>query len=247
MTVQLSRYIVAVDIGGTFSDLVCLDRETGEIRNAKVSSTPPTFIDGVIDALDKARCGSRDGGLQARLDDRHERDHPARRGQDSAGDDRRLPRHAPCGRRRPDRPLRPLLGRGPPLVPRRDILGVRERVDSSGKPVVELDEASLERALELLRKRGIEAVAVVFLNSFMNPEHEHRTLQAIVDALPEAYACCSYDILPELKEFERTSTTVANAYIGPIVDKYLSSLTDQARGAGDSGTRPSSSIRAAVS
>jgi N-methylhydantoinase A len=114
-----------------------------------------------------------------------------------------------------------------PLVPRRDIVGVRERVDADGNPVVELDEASLGRALELLEKRGIEAIAVVFLNSFMNPEHEHRTLEAIREALPDAYACCSYDILPELKEFERTSTTVANAYIGPIVDRYLSGLTER--------------------
>src|SRR5256714_5219575 len=222
----MSRYIVAVDIGGTFSDLVCLDRETGEIRNAKVPSTPPTFIDGVIDALDKAQVpppemvvfkhGStiatnaiiqRAGAKTALVTTEGFRD------------------VLPAGR--PARPDHFDLSslESPPLVPRRDILGVRERVDADGNAVVELDEQSLARALELLRKRGVEAVAVVYLNSFMNPDHEHRTLQAIVDALPEAYACCSYDILPELKEFERTSTTVANAYIGPIVDRYLSSLT----------------------
>lgn len=222
----MSRYIVAVDIGGTFSDLVCLDRETGEIRNAKVPSTPPTFIDGVIDALEKVQVpapqvvvfkhGStiatnaiiqRSGAKTALVTTEGFRDVLL------AG--------------RADRTDHFDLSsiEAPPLVPRRDILGVRERVDADGNPVVELDAGSLDRAIELLRKRGIEAVAVVFLNSFMNPEHEHRTLQAVVDALPEAYACCSYDILPELKEFERTSTTVANAYIGPIVDRYLSSLT----------------------
>jgi N-methylhydantoinase A len=222
----MSRYIVAVDIGGTFSDLVCLDRETGEIRNAKVPSTPPTFIDGVIDALDKAQVpppemvvfkhGStiatnaiiqRAGAKTALVTTEGFRDVLL------AG--------------RADRTDHFDLSslESPPLVPRRDILGVRERVDADGNPVVALDEQSLERAIELLRKRGVEAVAVVFLNSFMHPEHERRTLQAIVDALPDAYACCSYDILPELKEFERTSTTVANAYIGPIVDRYLSNLT----------------------
>jgi N-methylhydantoinase A len=224
----MSRYIVAVDIGGTFSDLVCLDRETGEIRNAKVPSTPPTFIDGVIDALDKARVppaemvvfkhGStiatnaiiqRKGAKTALVTTEGFRDVLL------AG--------------RADRTDHFDLSslESPPLVPRRDILGVRERVDAAGNPVVDLDHGSVERAVELLRKRGIDAVAVVFLNSFMNPEHEQRTLEAIVEALPEAYACCSYDILPELKEFERTSTTVANAYIGPIVDRYLSSLTDR--------------------
>ena len=224
----MSRYIVAVDIGGTFSDLVCLDRETGEIRNAKVPSTPPTFIDGVVDALDKAQVppaemvvfkhGStiatnaiiqRKGARTALVTTEGFRDVLL------AG--------------RADRTDHFDLSslESPPLVPRRDILGVRERVDATGNPVVDLDRGSVERAVELLCKRGVDAVAVVFLNSFMNPEHEQQTLQAIVEALPDAYACCSYDILPELKEFERTSTTVANAYIGPIVDRYLSSLTDR--------------------
>jgi N-methylhydantoinase A len=224
----VSRYIVAVDIGGTFSDLVCLDRETGEIRNAKVPSTPPTFIDGVIDALDKVgvpppevvvlKHGStiatnaiiqRAGARTALVTTEGFRDVLL------AG--------------RADRTDHFDLSsiEAPPLVPRRDILTVRERVDAGGDAVVDLDEATLERATELLRKRGIEAVAVVFLNSFMNPEHEHRTLEAIARRLPDVYACCSYDILPELKEFERTSTTVANAYIGPIVDGYLRNLTDR--------------------
>jgi N-methylhydantoinase A len=222
----MSRYIVAVDIGGTFSDLVCLDRETGEIRNAKVPSTPPTFIDGVINALDKAQVpppemvvfkhGStiatnaiiqRAGAKTALVTTEGFRDVLL------AG--------------RADRTDHFDLSalESPPLVPRRDIVGVRERVDATGAPVVPLDETSLDHALGLLRKRGVEAVAVVYLNSFMNPEHEHRTLAAVREALPDAYVCCSYDILPELKEFERTSTTVANAYIGPILDRYLSSLT----------------------
>jgi N-methylhydantoinase A len=224
----MSRYIVAVDIGGTFSDLVCLDRETGEIRNAKVPSTPPTFIDGVIGALDKAEVpppdvvvfkhGStiatnaiiqRTGAKTALLTTEGFRDVLL------AG--------------RADRTDHFDLSsiESEPLVLRRDIVGVRERVDADGNAVVPLDDASVERALELLRRRGVESVAVVFLNSFMNPEHEHRTLEAVRRALPQAYSCCSYDILPELKEFERTSTTVANAYIGPIVDRYLSSLTER--------------------
>jgi N-methylhydantoinase A len=229
----LSRYIVAVDIGGTFSDLVCLDRETGEIRNAKVPSTPPTFIDGVIDALDKAQVPAAEMAVFKHGSTIATNAIIQRAGAKTALVTTEGFRDVLLAGRADRTDHFDLSSvEAPPLVPRRDILGVRERVDSSGKPVVELDEASLERALELLRKRGIEAVAVVFLNSFMNPEHEHRTLQAIVDALPEAYACCSYDILPELKEFERTSTTVANAYIGPIVDKYLSSLTTRLEGWG---------------
>jgi N-methylhydantoinase A len=222
----VSRYIVAVDIGGTFSDLVCLDRETGEIRNAKVPSTPPTFIDGVIDALDKAQVPAAEMAVFKHGSTIATNAIIQRAGAKTALVTTEGFRDVLLAGRADRTDHFDLSSvEAPPLVPRRDILGVRERVDSGGKPVVELDETSLERALELLRKRGIEAVAVVFLNSFMNPEHEQRTLRAIVTALPEVYACCSYDILPELKEFERTSTTVANAYIGPIVDRYLSSLT----------------------
>ena len=222
----MSRYIVAVDIGGTFSDLVCLDRDTGEIRNAKVPSTPPTFIDGVIDALEKAAVPPAETAVFKHGSTIATNAIIQRAGAKTALVTTEGFRDVLLAGRADRTDHFDLSAiEAPSLVPRRDILGVRERVDADGNVADDLDEASLDRAIELLRKRGVEAVAVVFLNSFMNPDHEHRTLQAIVEALPEAYACCSYDILPELKEFERTSTTVANAYIGPIVDRYLSSLT----------------------
>src|SRR5947199_6890227 len=170
----MSRYIVAVDIGGTFSDLVCLDTATGEIRNAKVPSTPPTFIDGVIDALDKVgvdpatvtvlKHGStiatnaiiqRRGAKTALLTTEGFRDVLA-----AARADRTDHFDLSSVER-------------PPLVPRRDVLGVRERVDYEGAAVVPLDRSSLDRAIHLLRRREVEAVAVVFLNSFMNKEHEY--------------------------------------------------------------------------
>jgi N-methylhydantoinase A len=227
------RHIVAVDIGGTFSDLVCLDTASGEIRNAKVPSTPPTFIDGVIDALNKVgvdpesiaafKHGStiatnaiiqRRGARTALLTTEGFRDI--------------------LGAARADRTDHFDLSSvdRPPLVPRRDVIGVRERVDYAGEPVVPLEDASVRRAIELLRERGIESVSIVFLNSFMNREHEYRVLEAVREALPGVFACCSYDILPELKEFERTSTTVVNAYLGPIVDRYLWSLTERLSGWG---------------
>jgi N-methylhydantoinase A len=224
----MSRYIVAVDIGGTFSDLVCLDAETGEIRNAKVASTPPTFIDGVINALDKA--GLDPGGMVVFKHGSTIATNAIiqRRGAKTALVTTEGFRDI-LGAARADRTDHFDLSsiERPPLVPRRDVIGVRERVDHAGQPVVELDTDSLSRAVALLRKREVEAVGVVFLNSFMNPEHEYATLEAIREALPDVYGCCSYDILPELKEFERTSTTVVNAYLGPIVDRYLASLTDR--------------------
>jgi N-methylhydantoinase A len=224
----MSRYIVAVDIGGTFSDLVCLDTTSGEIRNAKVPSTPPTFIDGVIAALEKV------GVDPAAMD-------VFKHGSTIATNaiiQRRGARTALLT----TEGFRDVLGAGradrtdhfdlssierPPLVPRRDVVAVRERVDYEGTPVVPLDRESMRRAIELLRNRAVESVAVVFLNSFMNREHEYRVLEAVREELPGVYACCSYDILPELKEFERTSTTVVNAYLGPIVGRYLLNLTER--------------------
>jgi N-methylhydantoinase A len=226
MSEASGRYIVAVDIGGTFSDLVCLDQQTGEVTNVKVPSTPPTFIEGVIGALDRA------GVPAARMT-------AFKHGSTIATNaiiQRRGARTAVLttegfrdvlGAARADRPDHFDLStlESPPIVPRRDVLGVRERVDARGGVRVPLDDGSLERAIELLRRRGMEAVAVVYLNSFMNPDHELRTVEAVKRALPGVYACCSYEILPELKEFERTSTTAVNAYIGPIVDRYLADLS----------------------
>ncbi len=224
----MSQHIVAVDIGGTFSDLVCLDTATGEIRNAKVPSTPPTFIDGVINALDKV--GIDPGSMTVFKHGSTIATNAIiqRRGAKTALVTTEGFRDV-LGAARADRTDHFDLSsvERPPLVPRRDVLTVRERVDYEGATIEPLDEASVTRAIDLLRKRGIEAVSVVFLNSFMNNDHEYRVLRAIREALPDVYACCSYDILPELKEFERTSTTVVNAYLGPIVDRYLSSLTER--------------------
>ena len=224
----MSQYIVAVDIGGTFSDLVCLDTATGEIRNAKVPSTPPTFIDGVINALDKVGIDPANMVAFKHGSTIATNAIIQRRGAKTALVTTEGFRDV-LGAARADRTDHFDLSsvERPPLVPRRDVLAVRERVDYEGTTVVPLDDASVARAIYLLRKREIEAVSVVFLNSFMNKEHEYRVLAAIREALPDVYACCSYDILPELKEFERTSTTVVNAYLGPIVDRYLSRLTQR--------------------
>lgn len=222
----MSRYIVAVDIGGTFSDLVCLDRDTGEIRNAKVPSTPPTFIDGVINALDKIGIAPAELAVFKHGSTIATNAIIQRRGARTALVTTEGFRDILAAARadRTDHFDLSSVDR-PPLVPRRDVVGVRERTDYEGTAVVPLDVQSLDRAVALLKRRDVEAVAVVYLNSFMNPEHEYRTVEAIRQALPDAYVCCSYDILPELKEFERTSTTVVNAYLGPIIDRYLSTLT----------------------
>jgi N-methylhydantoinase A len=120
----------------------------------------------------------------------------------------------------------------PPLVPRRLRFPVRERIDAQGKVLVPLDEAGLERTIDELGARGIEAVAVGFLHSFTNPDHERRTGEALASRLPGATVTLSSDVSPEMREYERFSTACANAYIQPLMGRYLNGLEHELRQAG---------------
>jgi N-methylhydantoinase A len=112
----------------------------------------------------------------------------------------------------------------PPLVPRRQRLPVRERIDAQGNVLVPLDEASVTRALDQLAAQNIEAVAVGFLHSFTNPDHEQRVGEAISRRLPRVAVSLSSDVSPEMREYERFSTACANAYLQPLIGSYLRKL-----------------------
>ena len=112
----------------------------------------------------------------------------------------------------------------PPLVPRRLRLPVRERIDAQGNVLVPLDDASVRRALETLAEQNIEAVAVGFLHSFTNPDHERRVGEAIARRLPDVAVTLSSDVSPEMREYERFSTACANAYMQPLMGRYLDKL-----------------------
>jgi len=112
----------------------------------------------------------------------------------------------------------------PPLVPRRLRLPVRERIDAQGNVLVPLDEASVTRALDLIAAQNIGAVAVGFLHSFTNPDHEQRVGEAIARRLPQVAVTLSSDVSPEMREYERFSTACANAYLQPLIGSYLGKL-----------------------
>ncbi len=120
----------------------------------------------------------------------------------------------------------------PPLVPRRLRFPVRERIDAQGNVLVPLDEASLDRAIEALATRGAEAVAIGFLHSFTNPDHERRTGDAVARRLPHVTVTLSSDVSPEMREYERFSTACANAYIQPLMQRYLTGLERELKRAG---------------
>jgi N-methylhydantoinase A len=120
----------------------------------------------------------------------------------------------------------------PPLVPRRLRFPVRERIDAQGKVLVPLDEAGLARTSDELIRLGVEAVAVGFLHSFTNPDHERRTGEALARRLPGATVTLSSEVSPEMREYERFSTACANAYIQPLMGRYLNGLERELRQAG---------------
>ena len=114
-----------------------------------------------------------------------------------------------------------------PLVERRLRLEVGERVDSGGAVITPLSEEDVEAALDRIEREGAESVAVCFLHSYRNGAHERRVGEAVRERLPDIYVSLSVDVLPEIREYERTSTTVVNSYLGPIVKTYLDSLAEQ--------------------
>ncbi len=115
----------------------------------------------------------------------------------------------------------------PPLVPRRLRLPIRERIDAQGNVLVPLDDASVNRALDTLAEQNIEAMAVGFLHSFTNPDHERRVGEAIARRFPDLAVSLSSDVSPEMREYERFSTACANAYLQPLIGNYLRNLAGE--------------------
>src|SRR5581483_5874860 len=232
---ERSNLLLGVDIGGTFTDIVAVDEEGG-ITVAKTRSTPADYSQGVLDGLRKIGVEGPDIGRFVH-------------GTTAALNAILTKSGAPTGLlttagfrdvleiRRGDREqLFDYWWRPPaPLVPRNNRLAVRERVGFDGVVVEPLHEEDVLHAVARFRARGLESVAICFLNSFVNPEHERRAKELVEEAWPDAYVCASADILPEILEFERTSTTVANAYVGPIMRGYLGELVSRVDSLGYAG------------
>jgi N-methylhydantoinase A len=220
------RLRVATDIGGTFTDLVAYDEATGELITVKSPSTPPTFIDGVMNALAKAGLRPEEVAIfkhgstiatNAIIERRG-----AKTGLVTTNGFRDV---LAAGRaNRPDL-FNSNWDPSPPLVPRRHILEVRERVDYEGAVLEPLAEHDVREAARKFKLRGIESVAVAYINSFMHPEHERRTKEILAEELGDgAFISTSSEILPEIREFERTSTVAANAYLMPVIESYIDKL-----------------------
>ncbi len=122
-----------------------------------------------------------------------------------------------------------------PLVPRYLRLGVEGRLDRAGRQLTPLSLDQVRQAIETFRDEGVEAVSICFMNSFANPDHEHRAAELVRELLPEAYLSVSSDLLPSIRFYERISTTALNSYVGPILDHYLNQLQNRLKEAGFKG------------
>jgi len=217
--------VVAIDIGGTFTDLIGFDEKTNAFIQAKSLTTPAQLVQGIIDCLNKSGIKA-DGidelihGSTIAINTLIERN-GAKTGLVVTRGTRDV---YIIGRGNRPEAYNLLFHKHRPLVSRQLTREVEERVLPSGEVHARLDRASLKEACQVLKDEGVDAVAVCFLHSYVNPEHERAAGEALRDALPDAYLSLSHDILREYREFERMSTTVVNAYIGPKVGGYVSSL-----------------------
>ena len=117
----------------------------------------------------------------------------------------------------------------PPYVRRRDRYEVPERIDYAGNVLIEFDEEAARAVARRIKERGYESVAITFINAYMNGEHEARMKAIMEEEAPGVFVCTSHEILPEIFEHERFSTTIINACLAPVVSRYLANLTDRLR------------------
>ncbi|MCX8996989.1 hydantoinase/oxoprolinase family protein [Rhizobiaceae bacterium BDR2-2] len=220
---------IAADIGGTFTD-VAMIRHDHTIATRKVSSTPDDYgrgvVAGILELLEAEGLSPGDVGEVMHACTVATNVILEGKGAKTALITTRGFRDVLEMRRiRIPKLYEPLYCKPPALSPRRWRLEVDERLDFEGHVVTPLDEDSVMAALDVIAAEGIEAVAVCLLHSYANPAHERRIGALIAERFPDLFVSLSVDVLPEIREYERTSTSVINAYVGPPVRTYLESLT----------------------
>lgn len=227
---------LAVDVGGTFTDVTLFDPANGRLLSAKAPTTPHDRAVGVLD------------GIRVALESAAEQ--PSRVAEvvhgSTTGTNALIERTGArvgllttegfrdvleIGRiMRPDAGLYDFSVDLPlPLVPRHLRFEARERLDAQGKVLMPLDEASVIEAARAFAREGVEAVAVCFLFSFLDPAHEEAAERILAEHLPDVPISLSSRVCPEIREYERSSTTVMNAYLTPVMSAYLDSLQGRLR------------------
>ena len=232
---------IGVDIGGTVTDIVALDG-AGRLSLTKVPSTPKDLLEGIAAAVTRVLtlAGARPADVERFIHGTTVATNAIleQKGAVTAvltteGFEDVLE----LGRMKRSRMYDLAMDAEVPtfLAPRRRRLGIRERLDARGRVLVPLDEAAVAQAVETLRAQGVQAVAVCYLFSFVNPAHEQRTREIIAALAPELSVSLSSDVDPTFREYERLCVTAFDAYLGPVVKRYLAGLAATLRELGVRG------------
>ncbi|KKL96361.1 hypothetical protein LCGC14_1845230, partial [marine sediment metagenome] len=217
---------VAVDVGGTFTDVCIMDEETGEIRIEKTPSTPDDPMRAIMTGVSQAKIDLADVTLFSH----------GTTVATNALITRKLPRTAmvctegfrdvvEIRRSNKEDLWDTYKDVAKPYIPRRDRLTVKERVDAAGKIIQPLDEEEVRRVAEILKKRDVKAIAVCLINSYVNASNELRVREILREVMPNVHISTSSEIMPEIFEHERFSTTMVNAVVSPVVVDYVSRLS----------------------
>jgi N-methylhydantoinase A len=224
----MTRIRVAVDVGGTFTDICIMNEETGAIRIEKTASTPDDPMRAILNGVEQ-------GGID--LSEVTMFSHGTTVAT-NALITRRLPRSAmvctegfrdvvEIRRANKEDLWDTYKDVAKPYIPRRDRLTVRERIDAEGVILQALDEDDARRVADVLRRRAVKSIAVCFMNSYVNGANERRMREILQEAMPDIPVSISCDVMPEIFEHERFSTTMANAVCAPVVVDYVSRLGEK--------------------
>ncbi len=227
--------LIGVDVGGTFTDLIKLDQNTGKVRLAKVASTIENQAFGVMQSIAEAETNLKNVALVVH----------GTTTTTNAVLERKLSRTGlittagfrdvlELGRRTRPQPYG-MKGHFLPIIPRDLRLEVGERMDYAGRILIPLNEASVREAGKKLLDQGVESVVVHFLHAYANPEHELRAAEVLAEFWPNEYITTGHSLLSESREFERGVTAAVNAAVQPILKRYINKLDSELEAEGYAG------------
>ena len=227
--------LIGVDVGGTFTDLIKLDQNTGKVRLAKVASTIESQAFGVMQSIAEAETNLKNVALVVH----------GTTTTTNAVLERKLSRTGlittagfrdvlELGRRTRPQPYG-MKGHFLPIIPRDLRLEVGERMDYAGRILIPLNESSVREAGKKLLDQGVESVVVHFLHAYANPEHELRAAEVLAEFWPNEYITTGHSLLSESREFERGVTAAVNAAVQPILKRYINKLDSELEAEGYAG------------
>jgi len=227
--------LIGVDVGGTFTDLIKLDQNTGKVRLAKVASTIENQAFGVMQSIAEAETNLKNVALVVH----------GTTTTTNAVLERKLSRTGlittagfrdvlELGRRTRPQPYG-MKGHFLPIIPRDLRLEVGERMDYAGRILIPLNESSVREAGKKLLDQGVESVVVHFLHAYANPEHELRAAEVLAEFWPNEYITTGHSLLSESREFERGVTAAVNAAVKPILKRYINKLDSELEAEGYAG------------